>query len=86
METISLDRDKKNAERLKAHLAFADECGFLLIPNVRRTWAPRGHTPIIRHRYQRDKVSAISAVTVSPERRRVGLYLHLHPDENITNV
>jgi len=67
-------------------LAFADECGFLLIPNVRRTWAPRGHTPIVRHRYQRDKVSAISAVTVSPTHRRVGLYLHLHPDENISNV
>ena len=65
---------------------FADECGFLLIPNVRRTWAPRGQTPIIRHRYQRDKISAISAVTVSPERRRVGLYLHLHPDENISTV
>ena len=75
METISLDQDKKNAQRLKAHLAFADECGFLLIPNVRRTWAPRGQTPIVRHRYQRDKVSAISAGTVSAERRRVGLYL-----------
>ena len=58
----------------------------MLIPNVRRTWAPRGQTPIVRHRYQRDKVSAISAVTVSPERRRVGLYLHLHPEENISSV
>jgi transposase len=58
----------------------------LLIPNVRRTWAPRGQTPIVRHRYQRDKISAISAVTVSAARRRVGLYLHLHPDDNITNV
>jgi transposase len=58
----------------------------LLIPNVRRTWAPRGHTPIVRHRYRRDKISAISAVTVSPERHRVGLSLHLHPDENITTV
>ena len=57
-----------------------------MIPNVRRTWAPRGQTPIVRHRYQRDKVSAISAVTVSAARRRVGLYLHLHPGENITNV
>lgn len=57
-----------------------------MIPNVRRTWAPRGQTPIVRHRYQRDKVSAISAITVSPERHRVGLYLHLHPDEHITTV
>ena len=58
----------------------------MLIPNVRRTWAPRGQTPIVRHRYRRDKVSAISAVTVSPERRRFGLYLHLHPGENISTV
>ena len=58
----------------------------MLIPNVRRTWAPRGQTPIVRHRYRRDKVSAISAVTVSPERRQFGLYLHLHPGENISTV
>ena len=65
---------------------FLDECGFLLIPNVRRTWAPRGHTPIIRHRYRRDKVSAISAVTVSARRRRCGLYIHFYPGSNITHV
>ena len=65
---------------------FADECGFLLIPNLRRTWAPRGQTPIVRHRYARDKISAISAVTVSAKRHRVGLYMHLHPDNNITSV
>ena len=57
----------------------------MLIPNVRRTWAPRGQTPILRHRYRRDKVSAISAVTVSPRRRRLGLYIHFHP-HNITHV
>lgn len=57
-----------------------------MIPNVRRTWAPRGQTPIVRHRYHRDKISAISAVTVSAERHRVGLYLHLHPDENISHI
>ena len=86
METVSLGRGKKNAERLNAHLVFLDECGFLLIPNVRRTWAPRGHTPILRHRYRRDKVSAISAVTVNARRRRCGLYIHFHPGSNITHV
>jgi transposase len=60
-------------------LAFLDESGFLLIPTVRRTWAPRGQTPILRHRYEHDKISAISAVTVSPRRQRLGLYLHFHP-------
>ena len=65
---------------------FLDECGFLLIPNVRRTWAPRGQTPIVRHRYRRDKISAISAVTVSAQCQRVGLYIHFHPAQNITHV
>ena len=53
---------------------------------MRRTWAPRGRTPIVRHRYARDKISAISAVTVSAERHRVGFYLHVHPDDNLTSV
>jgi transposase len=65
---------------------FLDECGFLLIPNVRRTWAPRGQTPVVRHRYRRDKISAISAVTLSARRRRVGLYIHFYPHTNITSV
>jgi len=39
---------KKNASRLGAHLVFVDESGFLLIPSVRRTWAPTGKTPLLR--------------------------------------
>jgi transposase len=66
-------------------VAFLDESGFLLLPSVRRTWAPRGETPRLVHRYQRDKISAISAVTVSPTHRRLGFYCHLHL-ENITHV
>jgi transposase len=64
---------------------FLDESGFLLIPNVRKTWAPQGCTPIVRHSYKRDKLSAISAVTVAPKRTRVGLYMHVH-SENITGT
>ena len=64
---------------------FLDESGFLLIPNVRKTWAPVGCTPTVRHSYKRDKLSAISAVAVSPARARVGLYMHLH-DDNITGA
>jgi len=56
-----------------------------LLPTVRRTWAPRGETPLLRHRYRRDKVSAISALTVSPRRHRYGLYAHFHCD-NISQV
>jgi transposase len=52
---------------------------------VRKTWAPVGHTPILTHSYTRERISAISAVTVSPSRRRLGLYFRLH-STNITGV
>jgi transposase len=72
---------KKNAARLGAHIVFADESGFLLIPNVVRTWAPQGQTPIHRHRQgRRDKISVISGISVSPSRHHLGLYYLLFYD------
>jgi transposase len=60
---------------------FADESGFLLIPNVVRTWAAQGQTPIHRHRQgRRDKISVISGISVSPRRHRLGLYYLLFYD------
>jgi transposase len=70
---------KKKTARLKAHLVFADESGFLLVPPVLKTWAPCGQTPRLTHRTQRDKVSVISGVAVSPRRRRVSLYYAFYP-------
>src|SRR6516225_1875263 len=71
----------RQARRRKAHLVFLDESGCMLTPTVRRTLAPRGRTPIIKSWDYHDRISAISAVTVSPKRRRVGLYLRLLPDD-----
>jgi transposase len=61
-----------------AHIVFADESGFLLIPTFRKTWAPRGETPIVRHLYRHDRLSVISGISISPKRRRVGLYFQVH--------
>ena len=72
--------DKKKAARLGAHIVFADESGFLLIPNVAKTWAPVGQTPIHRHVYRRDKISVISGISVSPKRQRLNLYYYLFYD------
>ena len=58
MEAQALAAAKKNATRLGAHLVFVDESGFMMIPPVRRTWAPVGKTPIVRHYYRRDRISA----------------------------
>ncbi len=50
----------------------------MLQPVVRRTWAPRGRTPVLRQWDRRDRLSAISALTVAPRRHRYGLYWALH--------
>ncbi len=49
----------------------------MLQPTVRRTWAPQGQTPILKSYDRRDRLSAISALTVSPKRRRLGLYFDI---------
>ena len=77
--------DQKKTRRLGAYLAFVDESGFLLIPTVRRTWAPRGKTPLLYHSYRRDRISTISALTVSPRQARVGLYVRFH-NKNLTGI
>ena len=80
METIRLAPCKKNAARLAAHLVFVDESGFLLIPSVRKTWSPVGQTPVLRHRYRHDRISAISGIAVSPKRFHCTLYCQLYED------
>jgi transposase len=60
-------------------LVFLDESGFMLTPTVRRTLAPRGQTPILKTWDRHDRISAISAVTISPKRRQLGLYFRLLP-------
>ena len=49
----------------------------MLHPVVPRTWAPRGQPSIQYSWDRRDRLSAISAITVSPERRRLDLYLDI---------
>jgi transposase len=52
---------------------------------VARTWAPKGETPVVRYLYKQDRLSAISALAVSPKRRRLALYLTLRT-RNLTGL
>lgn len=61
---------QKNARRLNATIVLLDESGFMLQPLVRRSWAPRGQTPVIRCWDRRDRLSVIGAITVPPSRKR----------------
>lgn len=54
-----------------------------MAPLVRRTWAPRGVTPVLPQRGRaRRKVSVIAALTISPRRRRVRTYFGILADAN----
>ncbi len=71
-------RQKRSATSGKA-IILIDESGFMLQPTVRRTWAPEGQTPVSRAWDRRDRWSVLSALTVSPARRRVGLLFDVWP-------
>ena len=49
MENAAVGAAKKNARRHHAWLVFEDESGVSQQPVVRRTWAPRGDTPVLIH-------------------------------------
>jgi len=68
------------AGRRNAHVVFLDESGFMLTPTVRRTWAPQGQTPLLSCWDRRDRLSAISCITVSPQQARLNFYFTVLPD------
>jgi transposase len=53
----------------------------MLTPVVRRTLAPRGQTPVLPCWDRRDRISALSCITLSPKRYLPGLYFTLLPDD-----
>jgi transposase len=61
------------ASARKAWIVFIDETGFMLVPTVRRTYAPRGQTPAHRTGNPHGRISGIGAIAVSPGRERIRL-------------
>jgi len=55
----------------------------MLQPLVRRTWAPRGQTPVMYCWDRHDRLSVIAALSLAAKRRRIGLYFAVH-DKNVT--
>lgn len=69
---------------LGAWTVFLDETGLLLTPLVRATWAPRGQTPEFEQVMgEREKISVIGAICVSPDLKRLRLYLLFFPKDSI---
>lgn len=59
---------------------FLDESGFLLIPTRRRTWGPKGQTPIVQYSYKHDRISALATLTVSAQRKHMGIYVRFRQE------
>lgn len=71
----------KKASDTQAHLILIDETGLFLNPVVRRTWSAIGQTPTLdADGGQRDKVSVIGGLSVSPQRQRLGFYFATEPN------
>jgi transposase len=85
-QTKEFPRIAEEAQQRDAHLVFLDESGFMLTPSVRRTWGPRGKTPILDAYDRRDRISAISSISVSPHNRRLNLHFNLLSDNTTVHA
>lgn len=65
---------------------FIDETGILMAPLVRRTWAPRGQTPVLLQRGRSySKISMIGSLCAKPGRpSSVRAFFRIYPGKNIT--
>jgi transposase len=70
-------QDQKGAAAESAWIVFFDESAVSLIPPVRRTWSPRGHTPVLRHRFGWKKASMAAALGYRPDGTAARLCFHL---------
>jgi len=75
----TLARAKKGARRRGAVLVFWDEAGFSQRPSVRRTWAPKGQTPVLRQPFNWQRLSAIGIIAYTPSTERARLLFSLRP-------
>jgi hypothetical protein len=69
-------QDQK-ARAKPAWLVFFDESALSLIPPVRRSWSPRGRTPVLRHRFGWKKASMATALGYRPDGTAARLCFHL---------
>ncbi len=80
--TLALERDEKgirqwvrkiwptildHAQKTKATIVFVDESGKQTTPNVRKSWAMKGETPVIRCSGSRKRLNIVGGVTLKGE-------------------
>jgi transposase len=65
---------------------FWDESGVSLLPETRRTWAPRGCTPVVRHHFTWKRASMAAALCYGSRGGGAQLAFHRQPDAYDTDT
>lgn len=68
---------KKNARQQRAWIIFQDESGVSERPPVRRTWAPKGQTPVLTHPFNWSKISVAAFLAYRWDGRRCRLLFRI---------
>jgi transposase len=76
---VEWPRIKANARRRKARIVCFDESGVSLLPNVRRTWAPVGRPPVLRHLFNWKRASMAVGLCYGVGGGGCSLFFHVHP-------
>lgn len=63
MEDKAVAGTKKNATKQGRIIVFVDESGLSERPTLVRTWAPRGHTPVVQFSFNWKQLSVIAGVS-----------------------
>jgi transposase len=71
----------REAAKHNAYIAFIDEAGFMLMPTLRRTFAPCGKRPIVKTAEPHGRISTACALTVSPKTQRANIYFQMLADD-----
>ncbi len=82
-ETVGLDalvRDKKKARKLRSWIIFQDESGVSQRPSIRRTWAPKGETPVLIHAFNWKKMSIAAALGYRWDGKHARLFFQTKSD------
>ncbi|MEW6747164.1 MAG: transposase [Planctomycetota bacterium] len=72
--------DKNKARQKRGWIVFQDESGVSQRPPLRRTWAPKGKTPVIVHAFNWSKLSVSGVLAYRWDGKRSRLYFQVTPD------
>jgi len=80
MDLEAVAGDKKKARQIRSWIIFQDESGISQRPSIRRTWAPKGETPVLIHAFNWKKMSIAVALAFSWDGKRSRLFFQTKPD------